>query len=84
MFGDLVALRRVSASVGGITLIETREIPSAKTLATLRDAGADGVVAPISSPDAIADLARTIREMPPRPRADARGLQAAAPGGGKI
>ena len=81
-FGDLVKMRRVSASVGGITLIETRESPPpAKTLATLRDAGADGVVAPLASPDAIAALARTIREMPPRQRADARGLQAAAPSG---
>ena len=80
-FGDLVKMRRVSASVGGITLVETRESPPAKTLATLRDAGADGVVAPLSSPDAIAELARTIREMPPRQRADARGLQAAAPSG---
>ena len=78
-FGDLVKMRRVSASVGGITLIETSESPPAKTLATLRDAGADGVVAPLSSPEAIAELARTIREMPPRQRADARGLQAAAP-----
>ena len=80
-FGDLVKMRRVSAAVGGITLVETRESPPAKTLATLRDAGADGVVAPLSSPDAIAELARTIREMPPRQRADARGLQAAAPSG---
>ena len=80
-FGDLVKMRRVSAAVGGITLIETRESPPAKTLATLRDAGADGVVAPLSSPEAIAELARTIREMPPRQRADARGLQAAAPSG---
>lgn len=80
-FGDLVKMRRASASVGGITLIETREAPSAKTLATLRDAGADGVVAPIANPEAIAELARTIREMPPRQRADSRGLQAAAPGG---
>ena len=81
-FVDLVKMRRVSAAVGGITLIETRESPPpAKTLATLRDAGADGVVAPLSNPDAIAELARTIREMPPRQRADARGLQAAAPSG---
>ena len=81
-FADLVKMRRVSAAVGGITLIDTRESPPpAKTLATLRDAGADGVVAPLASPDAIAELARTIREMPPRQRADARGLQAAAPSG---
>ena len=76
-FSDLVALRRIGASAGGIMLAETSESLSAKELAILRDAGADGVIASLSDPDSLAALERAIREIPPRQRRDSGGLQAA-------
>ena len=79
-FADLVALRRIGASAGGIMLVETSESVSARELATLRDAGADGVVAPLADADSLAALERAIREIPPRQRPDSSGLQAAVGG----
>ncbi len=76
-FADLVALRRIGASAGGIMLAETSGSASAKDLAILRDAGADGVIAPLSDADSLANLERAIAELPPKRRPDARGLQAA-------
>lgn len=76
-FWELAQMRKIGASAGGIMLAEMSESASAKTLAILRDAGADGVVAPLSDPDMLANLASAIREMPPRQRADSKGLQAA-------
>ena len=79
-FADLVALRRIGASAGGIMLVETSESVSARELATLRDAGADGVVAPLADADSLAALERAIREIPPRQRPDSSGLQAVVGG----
>ena len=76
-FADLVALRRIGASAGGIMLAETSGSASAKDLAILRDAGADGVIAPLSDADSLANLERAIAELPPKRRPDSRGLQAA-------
>ena len=76
-FWELARMRRVGASAGGIMLVETPKSASAKNLAMLRDAGADGVVAPLADADSLAALECAIAEMPPRKRPDSSGLQAA-------
>lgn len=83
-FRDLVAIRRMGASVGGVTLVECPSNVSTADLTALRDAGVDGVVVPLSEPERVSDIARKIRELPPRKRGSGPGetrFQALAPTG---
>ena len=83
-FRDLVAIRRIGASVGGATLVECPSNVSTADLTALRDAGVDGVVVPLLGPERVGDIAGKIRELPPRKRSSGPGetrFQALAPTG---
>lgn len=84
-FRDLVAIRRMGASVGGAMLVECPSNVSTADLTALRDAGVDGVVVPLSEPERVSDIAGKIRELPSRKRSSGPGetrFQALAPSGG--
>ena len=83
-FRDLVAIRRMGASVGGATLVECPRNVSTADLTALRDAGVDAVVVSLSEPERVSDIARKIRELPPRKKGSGPGetrFQALAPTG---
>ena len=83
-YKDLVAIRRMGASVGGATLVECPRNVSTADLTALRDAGVDGVVVPLSEPERVSEIAGKIRELPPRKRSSGPGetrFQALAPTG---
>ena len=83
-YRDLVAIRRMGASVGGATLVECPRNVSTADLTALRDAGVDGVVVPLSEPERVSDIAGKIRELPPRKKNSGPGetrFQALAPTG---
>ena len=83
-YRDLVAIRRMGASVGGVTLVECPRNVSTADLTALRDAGIDGVVAPLSESERVSEIAGKIRELPPRKRSSGPGetrFQALAPTG---
>lgn len=83
-YRDIVAIRRMGASVGGATLVEAPAEVSTAGLAALRDAGVDAIVVPLSESDRVSDLAEKIRELPPPKRRSRSGetrFQALAPGG---
>ena len=85
-YRDLVAIRRMGASVGGVTLVECPRNVSTADLTALRDAGIDGVVAPLSEPERVSEIAENIRELPPRKKSSGPGetrFQALAPSGGR-
>ena len=75
-FADLVSVAKIGASTGGATLVAVYGDVSVVGLAALRDAGVDGLIATLDNAE---ELARTIRELPPRPRAEGRRRQVAAP-----
>ena len=84
-YRDLVAIRRMGASVGGVTLVECPRNVSIADLTALRDAGIDGVVAPLSEPERVSEIAGKIRELAPRRKSSRTGetrFQALAPTGG--
>ncbi len=81
-YRDLVAIRRMGASVGGALLVECPSEISGAGLAALKDAGVDGIVVPLSETERVMDLAEKIRELPPRRRNSRSGetrFQALAP-----
>lgn len=78
-FATLVNVVKVGASIGGVMLVETREEVSKADLMALRDAGVDGLVVPLSDAGLLKQLAESIRELPPRRRAEMRGLSPSAP-----
>ena len=81
-YRDLVAIRRMGASVGGALLVECPSEISGAGLAALRDAGVDGIVVPLSEAERAMDLAEKIREIPSRRRNSGPGetrFQALAP-----
>ena len=78
-FATLVNVVKVGASIGGVMLVETREEVSRADLMALRDAGVDGLVVPLSDADLLKQLVESIRELPPRRRAEVRGLSPSAP-----
>ncbi|MXY21628.1 MAG: hypothetical protein F4Y49_09890 [Dehalococcoidia bacterium] len=83
-YRDLVAIRRMGASVGGATLVECPRDVSTADLTALRDAGVDAVVVPLSEPERVSDIAGKIRELPPRRKSSGPGetrFQALAPTG---
>ena len=83
-YRDLVAIRRMGASVGGATLVECPRNISTADLTALRDAGVDGVVVPLSESERVSELAAKIRELPPRKKSSGPGetrFQALAPTG---
>ena len=83
-YRDLVAIRRMGASVGGATLVECPRDVSTADLTALRDAGVDGVVVPLSESERVSELAAKIRELPPRKKGSGPGetrFQALAPTG---
>ena len=83
-YRDLVAIRRMGASVGGATLVECPREISTADLTALRDAGVDGIVVPLSESDRVSELASKIREIPARKRSSSPGetrFQALAPTG---
>lgn len=83
-FRDLVAIRRMGASVGGATLVECPRNVSTADLTALRDAGIDAVVVSLSEPERVSDIAGKIRELPPRKKGSGPGetrFQALAPTG---
>ena len=83
-FGDLVAILRMGASVGGAILVECPRDVSTADLAALRDAGVDAVVLPLSESGRVSDMAAKIRELPPRKKSSGPGdtrFQALAPTG---
>ena len=77
-FADLVNVAKIEASTGGATLLQATGEVSVGGLTALRDAGVDGLLAPLSNAEA---LARTIRELPARRRSESRRRQATAPRG---
>ncbi len=82
-YRDLVAVRRMAASVGGVLIIEAPAKATTGDLAALRDAGVDGIIVPLSESERVSNLARKIREIPPRKRSSASGetrFQVLAPG----
>ena len=84
-FKDLVAIRRMGASVGGAVLVECPRGVSTSDLTALRDAGVDAVVVSLSEPERVSDIAGKIRELPPRKKSSGPGetrFQALAPSGG--
>ena len=81
-YRDLVAIGRMGASVGGMILVECPRNVSTADLTALRDAGVDGVVAPLSEPERVSNIAAKIRELPPRKKGSGPGetrFQALAP-----
>ncbi len=81
-YRDLVAILRMGASAGGALLVECPSEISGAGLAALRDAGVDGIVVPLSETERVMDLAKKIRELPPRRRNSRSGetrFQALAP-----
>ena len=78
-FGNLVDVVKVGASIGGVMLVSVSSSVSAADLAALRDAGVDGLVAPLGDTELIAKLAESIRALPPRRRPESRGLSPSAP-----
>ena len=83
-YRDLVAIRRMGASLGGATLVECPRNISTADLTALRDAGVDGVVVPLSESERVSELAAKIRELPPRKKNSGPGetrFQALAPTG---
>ena len=83
-YRDLVAIRRMASSVGGVTLVECPLNVSTADLTALRDAGVDAVVVPLSEPERVSDIAGKIRELPPRRKSSGPGetrFQALAPTG---
>ena len=83
-YRDLVAIRRMGAAVGGVTLVECPRNISTADLTALRDAGVDGVVAPLSEPELVSEIAGKIRELAPRKKNPGTGetrFQALAPTG---
>ena len=75
-FADLVHAAKIGASTGGVMLAEASGDVSVSGLAALRDAGVDGLVAPLGDAET---LGRTIRELPAPRRAESRRGQATAP-----
>ena len=83
-YRDLVAILRMGASVGGVLLVEPPANITTSDLTALRDAGVDGIVAELSDSERVSELARKIRELPPRKRGAGSGetrFQALAPSG---
>ena len=78
-FQDLIRVHRTAASTGGVMLVQLSGDIGVPSLAALRDTGVDGLVASLSDSDHVAETGRKIRELPPRKRAEPRGLPAAAP-----
>ncbi len=84
-FSDLVAIRRMGASVGGMILVECPRNISTADLTALRDAGVDGVVVQLSESERVSDIAGKIRELPPRKKSSGPSetrFQALAPSSG--
>ena len=83
-YRDLVAVRRMGASVGGALIVEAPNKVSTADLTALRDAGVDGILVPLSESEWVSDIAKKIRELPPRKRSSASEetrFQALAPSG---
>ena len=79
---DLVEVRRIADSTGGIMVMTEHGDMSSTTLSSLRDAGLDAIITSLRDHDQVRELARSIRELPPRRRAESQRMQAAAPRGG--
>ena len=80
-FGALVEVVKVGASVGGVMLVTANDAMSTTDLTALREAGVDGLVAPLAEKQLVSQLAESIRALPPRRRPEARGLSVTAPRG---
>jgi hypothetical protein len=81
-FDSLVQLTKVGASTGGVMLVRVESDISLTDLGALRDAGVDSVVVSVrtqAGKDLLKQLAKSIRELPPRRRGESRRMQAAAP-----
>ncbi len=81
-YRDLVEIRRMGASVGGVLMVEAPAKLTTADLTALRDAGVDGVVVPLSESERVSDLARKIRVLPLHKRSSGSGdtrFQALAP-----
>ena len=78
-FGDVIDLVKIGASIGGVMLVTVNDAISDTDLAALRDAGVDGLLVSMSEGELVSQLAKSIRELPPRRRSDSRGLSATAP-----
>ena len=86
-YRDLVAILRMGASVGGVLLVEPPANVTTSDLTALRDAGVDGIVAELSDSERVSELAKKIRELPPRKRGAGSGetrFQALAPSGSDL
>ena len=77
-FADLVSVAKIGASTGGAMLVAVYGDVTVGGLTALRDAGVDGLLAPLSEAES---LGRTIRELPARRRPEGRRGQATAPRG---
>ena len=77
-FAELVSVAKIGASTGGAMLVAVYGDVTVGGLTALRDAGVDGLLAPLGEAEA---LGRTIRELPARRRPEGRRGQATAPRG---
>ena len=75
----LVKVRKIGESTGGVMLFDGHGEISSSILMAMRDAGVDAIVTSLSDHDQVKKLAESIRELPPRRRPEARGMQIFAP-----
>ena len=78
-FEDLIEVARIGASTGGVMLINDEGGSSLEGLTALRNAGVDGLVTSLSDHQRVTELARTIKEMPPRNPRRPKTMQALSP-----
>ena len=78
---DLVEVRRIANSTGGVMVMTAHGGMSGTALSSLRDAGMDALITSLEDHDQVRELAQSIRELPPRRRSESRRIQAAAPRG---
>ena len=78
-FEDLINLRKIAASTGGVTLTSVDGDISIGGLVALRDAGVDGLVTSLSDHKRVTELAQAIRQLPPRNLRRSKNLQALSP-----
>ena len=78
-FEELINLSQIAASTGGVTLVNDDGGNSLATVTALRNAGVDGLVTSLSDHERVTELARTIRELPPRNPRRSQNMQALSP-----